>query len=207
MTNVEKILAGAGPDVAPMLLGSVLSRTSEGREVSIRITEVEAYFGSRDPGSHAFKGRTTRNAVMFGPAGRLYVYFTYGIHHCTNIVCGPNGTATAVLLRGGEVLTGLETARERRRHPVQERTLARGPANFAQALGLDLSHNGLAVSGPEVVLSLPEVPVPSSSISTGPRVGVNGEGGSTEYPWRFWITGEPTVSAYRAASSRNRSKQ
>lgn len=207
MTDLETILSGAGPDVAPLLLGGVLSRTSEGREVSIRITEVEAYFGSRDPGSHAFKGRTTRNAVMFGPAGRLYVYFTYGMHHCTNIVCGPAGTATAVLLRGGEVLTGVETARERRRYPEQERALARGPANFAQALGLDLSHNGVAVEGPEVLLALPEVPVPSSSISTGPRVGVSGEGGSTEYPWRFWIIGEPTVSAYRAASPRNRRKQ
>ncbi len=168
MTELESVLSATGPEVAPLLLDAVLSRTTDEGEVSIRITEVEAYFGSEDPGSHAFRGKTARNSVMFGPAGTLYVYFTYGMHYCTNIVCGPEGTATAVLLRGGEVLTGIQLARERRRHPASDRALARGPANFAQALGLDLSDNGVSVQGPDTVLRLPANPLPTSSISSGP---------------------------------------
>ena len=97
-------------DVAPRLLGSVLRHG----DVAVRITEVEAYDGPDDPGSHAYRGRTARNAVMFGPPGRLYVYFTYGMHHCCNVVCGPAGTPSAVLLRAGEVVEGLEAARARR---------------------------------------------------------------------------------------------
>jgi len=131
--------------------------------------------------------------VMFGPPGRLYVYFTYGMHHCANVVCGPDGTASAVLLRAGEVVEGLEVARARRggRHP--DRDLARGPARLCSALGLDLADNGLDLTDGALVLA---APVPSRLVSTGPRVGLRQ---APDRPWRFWLTDEPTVSRYVAA--------
>jgi DNA-3-methyladenine glycosylase len=105
-----ELLARPSLEVAPALLGAVLRhRTPEG-VVAVRLTEVEAYAGADDPGSHAFRGMTRRNDVMFGPAGRLYVYFTYGMHHCCNVVVGPEGTASAVLLRAGQVVEGHELA-------------------------------------------------------------------------------------------------
>lgn len=136
-------------DVAPELLGCVVVRTSAEGTVAVRLTEVEAYEGADDPGSHAYRGRTERNAVMFGPAGHLYVYFTYGMHWCTNIVCGPVGVSSAVLLRAGEVVDGAELARKRRPAARQDRDLARGPARLAAALGLDRSHNGVDLLDPE----------------------------------------------------------
>ncbi len=171
--------------------------------VGIRLSEVEAYAGLRDPGSHAFRGVTPRTAVMFGPPGHAYVYFSYGMHHCVNVVCEPEGRAGAVLLRAGEVIHGEDQARERRdvgrtvRHPRQN--LARGPARLTQALGVDLGHNGLDLCGPSAELYIEGGPaVPASRIRTGARVGVSGPGGDgTTYPWRFWIDGEPTVSTYR----------
>ncbi len=120
-------------EVAPRLLGATLTHGG----VTVRLTEVEAYDGGNDPGSHAYRGETRRNAVMFGPAGRLYVYFTYGMHHCCNVVCGPEGTANAVLLRAGEVVDGLDEARARRGRS-SDRDLARGPGRLCQALGIDL---------------------------------------------------------------------
>ena len=129
--DLEALLAGPVLDVAPRLLGAVLRH----REVAVRITEVEAYDGPSDPGSHAAHGRTARNAVMFGPPAHLYVYFTYGMHHCCNVVCGPEGTAAAVLLRAGEVVDGLEVARARRPAARTDRDLARGPARLCGALG------------------------------------------------------------------------
>ncbi|HWC21149.1 MAG TPA: DNA-3-methyladenine glycosylase [Flexivirga sp.] len=176
-----------------------------GRGVTVRITEVEAYDGANDPGSHAFRGRTPRNEVMFGPAGHLYCYFSYGMHTCCNYVCGPDGRASAVLLRAGQVIEGFELARERRR-ATTERNLARGPACLTQALGIGLADNGTALHEDDSPVRVRWTdPVPRASVRSGPRVGVSGPGGDgTTYPWRFWIDGDPTVSAYRAAKPRRR---
>jgi DNA-3-methyladenine glycosylase len=184
--------------VAPDLLGALL--TAGG--VTVRLTEVEAYLGEQDPGSHAFRGPTARNEVMFGPAGRAYVYFTYGMHWCVNVVTGTPGVASAVLLRAGEVVVGLEAARGRR-PGVVDRDLCRGPARLTRTLGLDGSYGGVDLLDPASPLRLvPGEPVDAARVRTGPRVGVAGEGGVA--PWRFWVDGEPTVSPYRPAVARKR---
>ena len=181
--------------VAPDLLNKVLVHGGRAG----RIVEVEAYRGQDDPASHAFRGPTPRTEVMFGPPGHLYVYFTYGMHHCANVVCGPDGTASAVLLRAGEVVEGLDLARERRgSHP--DRDLARGPARLCSALGLDLRHNGLDLTDGALVLG---PPVGVSQVSTGPRVGLRQ---APDHPWRFWLTDEPTVSRYVPAKARRRTR-
>ena len=164
-------------------------------EVALRLTEVEAYDGPDDPGSHAFRGRTPRTEVMFGPPGHLYVYFTYGMHHCCNVVCGPEGTPSAVLLRAGEVIAGVEVARSRR-PGSSDRDLARGPARLCRALAIGLADNGTDLAAGPLTLELGE-PVPEWS--TGPRVGLRG---APDRPWRFWVTGDRTVSAYRPATPR-----
>ena len=190
--------------VAPLLLGAHLSvRDGEGT-VTVRLTEVEAYDGANDPGSHAYRGLTPRTEVMFGPPGRLYVYFTYGMHWCANVVCGQDGRASAVLLRGGEVVEGVELARSRRPAARRDADLARGPARMAQALGLSGEDNGLVLErGGRAELVAPEHP--AAEVETGPRVGVAGAGGDGEvFPWRFWLPGEPTVSVYRPAAPRRR---
>jgi DNA-3-methyladenine glycosylase len=181
-------LSGPVLDEAPRLLNAVLRHG----DVAVRLTEVEAYDGANDPGSHAFRGRTRRNAVMFGPSGHLYCYFTYGMHVCCNVVCGPEGTASAVLLRAGEVVAGIALARERR--GSSDRDLARGPARLCQALGITLEHDGTDLAAGPVTLTLG---TPPDDISTGPRVGLRA---AAERPWRFWSTGEPSVSAYRPAT-------
>ncbi|HWG93266.1 MAG TPA: DNA-3-methyladenine glycosylase [Mycobacteriales bacterium] len=192
------LLSGPVLDVAPALLGAHL----RGGGVTVRLTEVEAYAGESDPGSHAFRGRTPRTAVMFGPAGHAYVYFTYGMHWCVNVVTGPDGTASAVLLRAGEVVEGLDAARERR-PGVRDRDLCRGPARLTRALGVTGELDGTDVLAPASPLQLlAGDPVAPSRVRTGPRVGVAGAGAPT--PWRFWVDGEPTVSPYRAAVPRRR---
>jgi DNA-3-methyladenine glycosylase len=180
-------------EVAPLLLGATLRHG----EVAVRLTEVEAYDGANDPGSHAHRGRTARNSVMFGPAGHLYVYFTYGMHHCCNVVCGSEGTAAAVLLRAGEVVDGLETARQRR-PGSPDRDLARGPARLCRALQLDLGQNGARLDTPP--LTLEPGPAPEA-VASGPRVGLRL---ASDRPWRFWLPEEPTVSRYRSAVIRPR---
>lgn len=192
-------------EVAVDLLGAHLSVTSPQGTVTIRLTEVEAYGGSDDPGSHAYRGRTPRNATMFGPPGRLYVYFTYGMHWCANLVTGPEGAASAVLLRAGEVVEGVDLARGRRTTSKADRDLASGPARLATALGLNGHHDGTSVDaadghhmpdGLRTTLRVTEVrPGPWEH---GPRTGISGEGGRATYPWRYWLAGEPTVSRYRA---------
>jgi DNA-3-methyladenine glycosylase len=186
-------------DVAPALLGARLSAGG----VVVRLTEVEAYAGERDPGSHAFRGRTPRIDVMFGPAGRLYVYFTYGMHWCMNVVTGPDGEASAVLLRAGEVVDGLATARARR-PGSSDRDLCRGPARFTRTLAITGEQGGVDLlddASPVRLLPPSEPPAPDR-VRTGPRVGVAGAGAPT--PWRFWLDGEPTVSPYRPAVRRSR---
>ncbi len=198
-------------EVAPALLGAVIAVTDPHGRVAIRLTEAEAYRGEKDPGSHAFRGRTARNASMFEAGGCIYVYFTYGMHHCLNIVTGPAGVSRAVLLRGGEVVDGIELARARRPAARTDRDLARGPARLCAALGLDRSDDGALLGGPgsRISLTLPEPQrVPESElIRCGPRTGVAGPGGDGEaFPWRFWLDGEPTVSTYRPAVTRRRSQ-
>ena len=196
--------------VAPELLGCTVSHSG----VTVRLTEVEAYDGSNDPGSHAFRGLTPRTRVMFGEPGGLYVYFTYGMHWCANLVCGSVGAASAVLMRAGEVVEGLEVAGSRR-PGVIDRDLARGPARLAMTLGLGREQNGidiLATDSAFVVRAAmcgrgpvsPVSPVsPGAVVRTGPRVGVSGPGGDgASYPWRFWLEGEATVSAYRPGTVR-----
>ena len=186
--------------VAPLLLGAVLTHTTQAGTVAVRVTEVEAYEGvGEDPGSHAHRGPTPRNRTMFGPAGHLYAYFTYGMHTCANLTCLPGGSAAAVLVRAGEVVAGEALATERRTG-APATNLARGPANLASALGITLAHDGADLLE-RTAFSI-ELPADRDAIATGPRVGVSGEGGSAVYPWRFWIPGDPTVSAYRAAKAR-----
>jgi DNA-3-methyladenine glycosylase len=182
-------------EVAPLLLGAIV----HGRGVSVRLTEVEAYLGEVDPGSHAFRGETPRNRVMYGEPGHLYTYFTYGMHVCANVVCSPLGTATAVLLRAGEVIDGTPLARERRTTSRTDADLARGPARLVVALGIALADNGVDLAHGAVTLQLAGEP---ETFLHGPRTGVSGPGGTAEYPWRFWIPGHPTVSAYKASVRR-----
>ncbi len=216
-------------DVARDLLGAVLLRRTADGTVALRPTEVEAYDGEHDPGSHAYRGRSARNATMFDEGGRLYVYRHLGLHHCVNVVCGPPGRASAVLLRAGEVLDGAVSdggarvgaaadtprggralaARRRRAAGVlrSDRDLARGPARLTVALALDLADDGADVTDPAggVVVALPGGRQGASPgvVRSGPRVGVSGDGGRGDlFPWRFWLDGEDTVSDYRQAARR-----
>ncbi|HTW19006.1 MAG TPA: DNA-3-methyladenine glycosylase [Mycobacteriales bacterium] len=184
-------------EVAPALLGSVLEHAG----VRVRLTEVEAYDGANDPASHAYRGSTARNAVMFGAPGHAYVYFSYGMHFCVNVVCGPVGTASAVLLRAGEVVAGLDVARARR-PGAGDRDLARGPARLTLALAIDRAQNGVDVTcaGSELRLLRGSAPDPET-VRSGPRVGI---AAAADRPWRFWIDGERSVSAYRAHVPRRR---
>ncbi|MEW2132495.1 DNA-3-methyladenine glycosylase [Streptomyces sp. NPDC005435] len=196
-------------EVAPDLLGRLLVRTTPDGPITVRLTEVEAYDGPNDPGSHAFRGRTARNGVMFGPPGHAYVYFTYGMWHCMNLVCGPEGRASGVLLRAGEIVEGAELARERRLSARNDRELAKGPARLATALGIDRSLDGTDVCGPEAapLHLLTGTPVPADQVCNGPRTGVAGDGGDGDaHPWRYWVDGDPTVSPYRPHVPRRRSR-
>jgi DNA-3-methyladenine glycosylase len=198
LSALRDLLAGPVLPAARGLLGCELSAGG----VTVRLTEVEAYAGTAgDPASHAHRGRTPRNAIMFGPAGFLYVYFTYGMHWCANVVTGSEGEASAVLLRAGAVVSGSDLASARRRSTV-ERDLARGPARLCQALGIDGTAYGADLLGDGPVrLRPPSVPVPPSLVAAGPRVGVTG---AHDREWRFWIAGDPTVSAYRRHVPRSR---
>lgn len=195
--------------VAHDLLGALVTTYGPDGVVTVRVSEVEAYRGATDPGSHAFRGRTARNAVMFDEPGRLYVYRHLGLHHCVNVVAGPAGTPAAVLLRAGEVVEGSDLARERRTAAGALRAdldLARGPARLAVALGMDLTWNGEGVTDVEgrVVIRRP-VDAVATAVESGPRVGVSGDGGDgTRFPWRLWLAGDPTVSIYRPAPARRR---
>jgi DNA-3-methyladenine glycosylase len=193
--SLRRMLAGDPVEAARGLLGCALSAGA----VTVRITEVEAYAGARDAASHAFRGRTERNAVMFGPAGFAYVYFTYGMHWCINVVCGPEGEASAVLLRAGEVVRGSATARERRPAARTDAELARGPARLCSALGITREHYGVDLLAPGSAVRLRRLRAVACgeggpTIVAGPRVGVTG---AHDLPWRFWYEGDPTVSAYR----------
>jgi len=205
-------------DVAPDLLGCVFWSASPAGLVAVRLVEVEAYEGERDPASHAYHGQTARNAVMFGPPGHAYVYFTYGMHYCVNLVCQPPGQASAVLLRAGEVIEGAELAAARRSGPARRgaesgsgprgsrqspglaplrvRDLARGPGRLCQALGIDRSLNGTDVCAPGAALGIspPRAAVAADQIRTGPRVGISR---AADWPLRFWLAADGHVSSYK----------
>ncbi|QAY75039.1 DNA-3-methyladenine glycosylase [Agromyces protaetiae] len=194
MPATREALAIDSVELAPRLLGAVLSHETPEGVVSVRLSEVEAYRGvGIDPGSHSFRGETKRNRVMFGEAGHLYAYFTYGMHTCLNIVSGHPGVSSAVLLRGATVVEGIELARVRR-PGASDRDLARGPARLGLALGVPLSASGDDLLAPPYALSLPVEPL---AYEQGPRVGVSGAGGGADYPWRFWLPGDPGVSPYK----------
>lgn len=190
----ERFLGSATPvDAATRLLGASLTCAG----VTLRIVEVEAYGGDPggpwpDPAAHSFRGPTTRNSVMFGPPGRLYVYLSYGMHLCANIVCGPDGTAGAVLIRAGEVVDGLAVARTRRPR-APEFGMARGPGNVGSVLALSLAHNGVRVFAESAEVSVTLSDETASPVQSGPRVGVST---APDRPWRFWIP-SVAVSAYR----------
>ena len=194
-------------EVAPRLLGGVLEVTVGDATVAVRLTEVEAYHGAGtgdvpDPGSHARMGRTARNATMWGEPGHLYVYLSHGIHSCVNVVCGPAGTAGGILLRAGEVIEGEDAARLRRPAAKTPRDLARGPGRLGDAVGLRHPiHDGIdaVIGAPQAgaVARLWLTASPVEDVARGPRVGVAGVAGTAAFPWRFWITGDPTVSPFR----------
>lgn len=202
MSVVRDVLTAPAPEVAQLLLGALLHVHSDEGTVSVRLTEVEAYHGPIDPGSHAHRGRTERNKVMFGEPGGLYTYFTYGMHTCANIVCSPVGVGSGILLRAGEVVAGVELARARRTTSRRDTDLARGPARLVVATGITLADGGVdVVGGSRVQLELRD---PVVEFEQGPRTGVSGPGGTSEFPWRFWIPGDPTVSPYKAAAQKAR---
>jgi DNA-3-methyladenine glycosylase len=203
--------------VAPELLGCVLWHDSPAGLVAVRLVEVEAYQGQADPASHAFRGQTARNAVMFGPPGYAYVYFTYGMHYCVNLVCQPAGRPEAVLIRAGEVTAGAELAGRRRApraaHPradggelvrkVRDVDLARGPGRLCQALDIDRALDGADVCGSGSPLGIgPAAAIAAhrpDEISTGPRVGISQ---AADRPWRYWLAGDRHVSDFRPSKPR-----
>ena len=203
----REALLGLPVEIAPRLLGAVLRVETAESSVAVRLTEVEAYHGQGtgdrpDPGSHARMGPTVRNATMWGEPGHLYVYLSHGIHSCVNVVCGPEGVAGGILLRAAEVVEGVDAAFARRAAARVARDLARGPGRLGDAVGLRHPiHDGIdavtgaAQAGATARLFLPERPL--ADVASGPRVGVAGVAGTAAYPWRFWIPGDPTVSAFR----------
>jgi DNA-3-methyladenine glycosylase len=204
----REFFARPSTQVAPDLLGCVLEHQTADGLVAVELTEVEAYAGASDPASHAYRGKTRRNAVMFGPPGHAYVYFTYGMHFCVNLVCLGNGSASAVLLRAGAITEGEDLARARRTRGtavVTFRDLARGPGRLCQALDIDRSLDGadVCVADSPLRARWPDSRTTdrSAKIKSGPRVGI---AVAAEVPWRFWLDGEPTVSPYRPATARRR---
>ncbi|WP_246398801.1 DNA-3-methyladenine glycosylase [Mycobacterium vicinigordonae] len=175
----------------------LLGATIEGRGASGLVVEVEAYGGVPDgpwpdAAAHSYRGRSARNAVMFGPPGRLYTYRSHGIHVCANVACGPDGTAAAVLLRACAIDDGVEAASARRGPAIRTVALARGPGNLCAALGITMADNGIDLFDPASPITL-RLGDPRGAVS-GPRVGVSK---AADRPWRLWLGGRPEVSAYR----------
>jgi DNA-3-methyladenine glycosylase len=182
-------------DVAPQLLNKVLVRGGRAG----RIVEVEAYRGSQDAASHAYRGPTRRNATMFGRPGRLYVYFTYGMHFCANVVCMPEGTAEAVLLRALAPVAGLEAMRAGRGGVTADVALTNGPAKLCQALGITRTDDGDdLVTGTGGLRIVDDGVPPPTVVARSGRVGIRH---ATELPWRFWVPGDPNVSKARAPAT------
>jgi DNA-3-methyladenine glycosylase len=194
-------LLGPVDVVARSLLGCCVVTDRPDGQVALRLTEVEAYSGQgEDPASHAHRGPTPRAEIMFGPPGRLYVYFSYGVHWCANVVVGPAGRGSAVLLRAGEVVVGEALARSRRPAARVARDLARGPARLTQALAIGPDDRGADLLDPASSVRLHRGPAPAA-VSAGPRVGISV---ATELPWRFWQTDAASVSVFRAGGKPRR---
>jgi DNA-3-methyladenine glycosylase len=194
-------LLGKPDEVAPTLLGCWLVTDRPEGTVAVRLTEVEAYSGEgMDPAAHSHRGPTPRAEIMFGPPGKLYVYFSYGVHWCANVVVGPPGVGSAVLLRAGEVVVGEPLARARRPAARAARDLARGPARLTQALAIGPEDKDAELLSPSSSVRLHRGPAPSS-VSVGPRVGISV---ATDLPWRFWETDAPSVSVFRAGGKPRR---
>jgi DNA-3-methyladenine glycosylase len=188
----RSFFARPSPEVAPDLLGRLLVRHAGGETLVARIVETEAY-EEGDPASHSYRGRTPRTEVMFGPPGHLYVYFTYGMHHCMNVVTGKDGAGSAVLLRAAEPIRGLDAMRHRRGVEVPDRLLA-GPARLTQALDVDRTLNGVdLVAGPDLVVARGR-PVERDRVVVGRRVGIRV---GLDRPWRFAVRGSRFVSSPR----------
>lgn len=191
--NVEAFgvdLARPANEVAPCVLGWVLRCGNRAG----RIVEVEAYGGDDDPASHAFRGRSKRNASMFGPPGLLYVYLSYGIHRCANVVCGPPGDASAILIRALEPIAGLQDMAADRPRASRARDLCNGPGKLTEALGIRLEHDGVPLLAPNASVQLVAPAVADTSVFTiasGPRIGISK---AVDRPWRFTIVGDPHVS-------------
>jgi DNA-3-methyladenine glycosylase len=177
-------------EVAHDLVGaSIVADSGSADEVRARIVEVEAYLGPEDPASHAFRGPTPRASIMYAPAGHLYVYLSYGMHHCANVVCGPDGTAAAVLLRAATVTGGQAVVQTRRGEAVAGERLLSGPGNLCRGLAIDRDDNGADLCGQGRVHL--EARPGEAPVSAGPRVGITR---ATDLPLRFWWTGHPAVS-------------
>jgi DNA-3-methyladenine glycosylase len=187
----RRFYAGGALEVAPQLLNKLLV----GKARSGRIVEVEAYQGSLDPASHAFRGLTARNATMFAGPGRLYVYFTYGMHFCANVVCMPEGTAEAVLLRALAPVAGVDSMRAARPGIVKDRELANGPAKLCQAMGITKAEDGAdLVTGLGGLLVMDDGVAPPAGPGVSGRVGIRR---AAEVPWRWWVPDDPNVSRAR----------
>ncbi|OBF85356.1 3-methyladenine DNA glycosylase [Mycobacterium sp. 852002-51163_SCH5372311] len=191
-------MSAAQLDVDPVAAAHrLLGATIAGRGVRAAVVEVEAYGGVPDgpwpdAAAHSYRGPNGRNAVMFGPPGRLYTYRSHGIHVCANVACGPDGTAAAVLLRACAIEDGLDVARSRRGELIRTAALARGPGNLCSALGITMDDNGIDVFDPGSPVTL-ELNEPVAAVA-GPRVGISQ---AADRPWRLWLAGRPEVSAYR----------
>jgi DNA-3-methyladenine glycosylase len=179
-------------ELAPLLLNKLLVRRVDGTRLAARIVEVEAYLGSEDAGSHAFRGETPRTAVMFGPPGHLYVYFTYGMHWCANVVAAKDGDAAAVLVRAAAPVAGLATMRERRPKARSDRELCAGPARLCQAFGITGDDNGADLTRGLLRIVDDGTPPPARpGVST--RIGLS-PGRGDDHPWRFTVPGDPNLS-------------
>jgi len=189
--------------LAPLLLNKLFVHDdAEAGRVAVRIVEVEAYAGSRDPASHAYRGRTPRNATMFGPAGHLYVYFTYGMHFCMNVVGEEGGDASAVLLRAGAPVAGLDVVRARRAKVRRDRDLASGPGRLAQALGVTREHDGADLTrGPLRLLDDGVAPPRRPGRST--RIGLRAGRGDRDR-WRWWVPDDENVSRAKPSGGSGR---
>jgi DNA-3-methyladenine glycosylase len=180
-------------EVAPELLNKVLVvEEPSGERLAARIVEVEAYCGAEDPGSHAYRGCTPRNATMFGPPGHLYVYFTYGMHWCSNAVCGPGTQPHAVLLRAAAPQRGLEVMYTRRPKAKRDRELCSGPARLAQAFAIDRDDDGTDLTRGRLRIVDDGTPPPTAPRVTT-RIGLAPGKGDT-FPWRYCVPGDPNVS-------------
>jgi DNA-3-methyladenine glycosylase len=182
--------------VARDLIGCIFVHDDVEGRAAVRLVEDEAYRGAIDPGSHGYRGMTRRTEVMYGPPGRLYVYFTYGMHWCANVVCAPRGSCEAVLLRAGEPIEGVELMRSRRPAATRDRDLASGPARLAQAMGIGRRQNGASVlRGGDFFIATDDETAAyrAGEIAQTVRIGL-GAGKGDELPWRFVVPGHPYAS-------------